>query len=184
MNKLNLGCGLDYKEGWVNLDFDDTVKVDVLADFDKQLPFDNDTFDYIYANYVLEHSDNIFFLLSELDRILKTNGVLEIIVPHYTSTNCFKVFGHKYYFGIGSLNLDYYYSLELKEFKPLSLKVTKERLLLFQRRCTQNKTIEFIFNLLNNLNFLFNLGHGYQVFMERFFIFGFDEIKYTMVKIN
>jgi len=29
MNKLNIGCGKDYREGWINLDYDKDLKKDV-----------------------------------------------------------------------------------------------------------------------------------------------------------
>lgn len=29
MKKLNMGCGIDYKEGFMNLDFHSHVKIDV-----------------------------------------------------------------------------------------------------------------------------------------------------------
>ena len=61
---LNIGCGNDYKKGFVNLDFNKAIRADIYADISQKLPFDNDTFDYIYSpthpnktkdGYVCEH---------------------------------------------------------------------------------------------------------------------------------
>lgn len=117
MKKLNLGCGEDYKEGWVNADIGNTFKKDVEVDLHKlPLPFEDNTFDYIFTAHVLEHLDynkiggTLVPLIIELHRILKPNGRLEIRVPHVSwigslgilglhrnvfSLNCFQVLLHE-----------------------------------------------------------------------------------------
>ena len=35
MTKINLGCGHDYKDGWVNVDFYDDSKCDVVHDLEE-----------------------------------------------------------------------------------------------------------------------------------------------------
>jgi len=55
MDKLNLGCGNDYKKGWINLDVID-VKKDVNQDINKiPWPFKKDTFNEILMKMILEH---------------------------------------------------------------------------------------------------------------------------------
>lgn len=53
---------------------------------DLPLPFSDETFDEILCSDVLEHLEYIP-VLRDLHRILKTGGVLEIKVPHFTSIN-------------------------------------------------------------------------------------------------
>ena len=50
------------------------------------LPFDNNSFEYILCNDVLEHV-NLEKVLKELHRVLVDEGVIEIRVPHFTSSN-------------------------------------------------------------------------------------------------
>jgi SAM-dependent methyltransferase len=50
-----------------------------------RLPLDDASADVIICNQVLEHIKNVFFLLSEMDRVLAVGGVLAIGVPNLTS---------------------------------------------------------------------------------------------------
>jgi len=85
--KLNLGCGTDIREGYVNLDSTKLPGVQVVHDIQKlPLPFKNEEFDEILCQDVLEHVDYPR-VLKDLHRILKPGGKLSIRVPHFTSRN-------------------------------------------------------------------------------------------------
>jgi predicted SAM-dependent methyltransferase len=71
MKKLNLGCGKKIKKEYVNLDLYPLPGVDVVADINKPLPFENDTFDEVLTEHVLEHMVELDPLLGELHRITK-----------------------------------------------------------------------------------------------------------------
>lgn len=87
MDKLNVGCGTDYKEGWINLDVVSLPTVDVVHDVNKTpYPFEDEQFKYILCKDVLEHVDYIN-VLKELHRILKQGGEIHIQVPHFSSIN-------------------------------------------------------------------------------------------------
>lgn len=82
---MNLGCGEDYKEGFVNADFHSHLKTDVELDLNTvPYPFADGEFDYVFASHVLEHLDKPFVIMKELYRILKPGGVLHIKVPHFS----------------------------------------------------------------------------------------------------
>lgn len=98
--KLNLGCGRDIREGWVNLDQARLPGVDVVHNLERvPLPFDDGHFDHIHAKDVLEHVEYIP-LLAELHRILRPGGTLQIQVPHFTSADNFIDPTHKKQFSI------------------------------------------------------------------------------------
>jgi predicted SAM-dependent methyltransferase len=86
--KLNLGCGFDKREGWLNVDNFPECEPDRMLDIE-QLPWDlpTDGFDHVLMKHVLEHVgaafDQFAGVMRELYRILKPNGVLEIHVPHF-----------------------------------------------------------------------------------------------------
>lgn len=84
--KLNMGCGNDIREGWVNLDFFNP-NVDVTHDLNKiPYPFKDNYFDYVYSYHVLEHlSQNPILVMDELIRICKSGALIEVHVPFYNS---------------------------------------------------------------------------------------------------
>lgn len=87
MKKLNVGCGADIREGYINLDLANLPGVNVVHDIELfPYPFESDTFDEILCQDVLEHVEYIP-VLKELHRILKKGGTLTIRVPHFTSRN-------------------------------------------------------------------------------------------------
>ena len=100
--KLNLGCGVDIKEGWVNLDSAALPKVDVVHNIENlPLPFADNEFDRILAQDVLEHVEYIP-VLKDLHRILKPGGSLTVRVPHFTSKNNFVDPTHKKLFSVST----------------------------------------------------------------------------------
>lgn len=84
-NKLNLGCGGFKKVGFVNVDWQPLVKPDVLHDLNNfPYPFEDNMFDVVEANHVLEHMDKVFLVMKEIHRILRPGGRLLLKVPHFS----------------------------------------------------------------------------------------------------
>ncbi|MBA7472752.1 hypothetical protein ES707_08084 [subsurface metagenome] len=83
MKKLNLGCGKDYRSGWINVDKSSLFKVDYNFDLEKLWPFQAGTIDEIYCSHILEHIKDLVGFMNEASRVLKKGGKLEILVPHY-----------------------------------------------------------------------------------------------------
>lgn len=89
---LNIGCGQDIKTNqngfaWTNIDIRQTEssveKVDVFG----RLPYDNNEFDYVLANDILEHHSyrRTEEVLKEWVRVLKSKGDIFIQVPCLTT---------------------------------------------------------------------------------------------------
>ena len=79
--RLNLGCGHDYKEDFINID-SSGAKCDVFCDLVKEpLPFEDESIDYILASHLLEHLPDFGKIMNECHRILKPRGIFDIIVP-------------------------------------------------------------------------------------------------------
>jgi SAM-dependent methyltransferase len=84
-DKLNLGCGHDTREGWVNLDSAALPGVDVVHDLSVvPLPFEDERFSEVLCQDVLEHVDYVP-VLRDIHRILRPGGTVTIRSPHYTS---------------------------------------------------------------------------------------------------
>ena len=93
--KLNLGCGADYKEGWINLDIDKKHNPDVVHDLNHKMPFPNDRFKKIGAYHILEHIDDSWKLMCEIHRVGKKDCLVQISVPHFSSINAWADMQHK-----------------------------------------------------------------------------------------
>jgi len=81
---LNLGCGFTKYAARkvVNLDAYDNCKPDVVHDLSKMpLPFEDETFDLILANHILEHVPGWWECFDDCCRILKPGGRIEVWVP-------------------------------------------------------------------------------------------------------
>ena len=76
--KLNLGCGNEKIDGYINYDKDD-------IDLNKKLTFKDNSVDEIRVFHVLEHLINPYDTLMEFYRILKVNGILLIKLPQFAS---------------------------------------------------------------------------------------------------
>jgi predicted SAM-dependent methyltransferase len=83
--RLNLGCGNDYRNGWVNVDLYNKF-VDLRFDIEKApYPLESDSVDEVYCAQVLEHLRYPEIAIAEIYRIMKPGAIATLIVPHYTT---------------------------------------------------------------------------------------------------
>ncbi len=89
--KLNLGCGYNKLDGYVNVDSDPNCEPDTLADIEDSLPFEDNSVDEIVLNHVLEHlgqTTKVYFhVWKEMYRVLKDGALVLINVPHHNHDN-------------------------------------------------------------------------------------------------
>lgn len=87
--KLNLGCGKDYRPGWVNVDASRQVKADFYFDLRKKFPFKDNQFEFILAQDVLEHftKEEGLRFLRECWRVLRSKGKIKI-----RTSNIYQIF--------------------------------------------------------------------------------------------
>jgi len=104
--KLNLGCGSQVPDGWVNVDYAPGARLTKIPffrafnrklklfdldwnekiyihDLTKAFPWANSTIDIVYSSHALEHlsrEDGRMFL-AECHRVLHKNGIIRIVVP-------------------------------------------------------------------------------------------------------
>lgn len=115
-NYLNLGCGDNYKEGYINADFfyhyrfwkKNNKRQEWQLDLRYPLDCSDNYFDGIFTEHTLEHlyPDDAKNLLRELYRVLKVGGRIRITVPdlakyinfynNYNNISEFKIFHSKY----------------------------------------------------------------------------------------
>ncbi len=95
--KINLGCGENKRRGFINVDRSPEVKPDVLADV-TVTPWDwaewEKTVGLIFADNLFEHirEEPLLKVMQECHRVLKPNGLLQIIVPISSPDNFMTMF--------------------------------------------------------------------------------------------
>lgn len=80
--RLNLGCGRDIREGWTNVDFIKAPGVDIVADLEKPLPWEDNSVFEVLISHTLEHIVYWEHTVQEIHRILRPGGILTIRVPY------------------------------------------------------------------------------------------------------
>ncbi len=84
--RLNVGCGRNIIDGWINLDVMPLPGIDIVADLEDcaatPLPFENESVDEFLLSHVIEHIHHPLPLMQELWRIAKPEAKMVIRVPH------------------------------------------------------------------------------------------------------
>lgn len=165
--KLNLGCGNDIRQGWVNLDLYPISGVDVVHDINQlPLPFEEKTFDYILCQDILEHIEYAP-LLAELHRILKKGGILEIRVPHFSSRFNFIDPTHKKMFSVQTFDFftdqalfgrNYYFDFHFEKIIYRHICFSKSALFFI------NYVAEPFFNLNNKMKYYYEASFFSRLF--------------------
>lgn len=88
LKRLNLGCGLNKFDGYLNVDSSDLVKPDEIVDLNvTPWPWKDNEFGHIVAKDVLEHlgdtSDDFMRIIKEMYRVSDNGAVWEVQVPHW-----------------------------------------------------------------------------------------------------
>ncbi len=182
---INLGSGMSPIEGFYSLDQFNIGNVDILADLNKPLTLLPDNCVHkIFSYHVLEHLENFIPLMSELHRLVKSNGMIEVVVPHFSNVYSFSDPTHVRFFGLYTM---YYFSLN--EDQP-ARKVPsfytdfKFRVELVKIEFYKDTIFEHLFMPL--FSKLVNLNHGCQNFYERRLcsLFHASQIRYILIPIK
>ena len=102
--RLDLGCGKRPRSGFYSVDHLDMDGVDVVADLNKPLHLlPNDCSEYIFSRHTLEHIHELLPLMREIHRITKSDGTVEIIVPHFSNVYGYSDPTHVRFFSLYSM---------------------------------------------------------------------------------
>lgn len=92
--KIDIGCGDHKREGFVGIDIAHGSQVDIVIDIERDnLPFEDNSIDYVFSNHAFEHIRSPQKILREIVRVCKHNAVVEIWTPYLKSNDAF-VLGH------------------------------------------------------------------------------------------
>jgi hypothetical protein len=85
--KLNLGCGYNRRDGYINVDHQAACKPDQVVDLERiPWPYADNSVNLIMMNHVLEHlgadRDTFLGIMKELYRVCEPDATIHINVPH------------------------------------------------------------------------------------------------------
>jgi len=188
VKKLNLGCGESYKQGYVNVDFHEHVKQDIVHDLNVlPYPFKDNEFDMIEASHILEHLDKPLFIMKEFHRILKAGGELHIKVPH-----CSRGFTHSEHKAGFDVTFPYYFDHNFSksgyygvDFKLKSMELHWMAFFHLMPYMGINRFTVFLLKILNSfINFFAKLSPQLCSRIWCYWVGGFEEIEFKFIAIK
>lgn len=92
VKKINLGCGYNHIEGYINIDNREETKPDMVADILEGLPFDDNSVDEVRAHDFLEHIPigTAISVITEIWRVLKPGGIFDSLTPSTDGRGAFQ----------------------------------------------------------------------------------------------
>jgi SAM-dependent methyltransferase len=98
--KLNVGCGGDYRVGYINVDHPmSKTRHDISIDLESdKWALDSESVDEILCNDMLEHLSRPDKAMFEMHRILKKGGILIGQVPYAKSDGAYQCMEHRWFF--------------------------------------------------------------------------------------
>lgn len=115
---LELGCGQKkLAPHSVTVDVNPRSRADVIHDLNRfPYPFESDSFDWVVAEHVLEHLDDVVAVVEEVHRICRPEAHFVVEVPHFSSYQFFTDPTHRHAFSTQSF--DYFVpGTDLAEFR-------------------------------------------------------------------
>ena len=143
----------------IGIDIVQKESVGIIWDLNKGFSFiEDNVVDKIISHHVLEHIENLEFLMKESFRILKKNGLFEGTVPHFSNPYFYSDYTHNKFFGLYSFN---YFSNENKYFNrqvplyynDIGFMVEEIKLIFRSPFRIRNKVKEIFTKIVNSINF-------------------------------
>jgi len=101
---LDVGCGASKVSGSIGIDQLQLNGVDIVHNLDSiPWPLESKSFDRIIFSHSISHLSNLPATIIECHRLLRPNGVIEILAPHYASDNFNTDPTHKLHIGSRSM---------------------------------------------------------------------------------
>lgn len=167
---LDLGCGRKKIKGAIGIDFIPLNCVDIVWDLNvTPYPLETSSFDHIVMNHFLQHCSNVIEVMKEVHRISKSNGIIEICVPHFASDNFNTDITHKTHFGIRSM--DYFANnlgFEWNFYTDFKFKIISKKISFRQNKTDYRTKIKFNPFRIIGLEYMINL---FPRIYERFFVY-------------
>ncbi|VVB90292.1 Methyltransferase domain protein [uncultured archaeon] len=93
---VDLGCGSRKQKGYIGVDTAKLEGVDIVYDVNENgLPFEDNTIDLVYSNFLFEHIINFIPFMQELYRICRNGAIIKASFPQWSSVTQWKDPTHK-----------------------------------------------------------------------------------------
>jgi len=183
--KLELGCGsCKRNKDAIGIDVSDYECVDIVGDvYDVLRKIPSNSVSAVYSYHFFEHVEDLRALMKELARIIKEDGLLVIVTPHFSNPYYYSDYTHKNQFGLYSfsyLSSDSIFFRKVPDYnKLLEFELNKVRLIFKSPR-----PFYFRWGLKRLFQAIFNLNRYMMEFYEEnlCYIFPCYEIRYEMIK--
>lgn len=179
--KLNLGSGQFLKEGFINVDYYSNTTPDISHDLNQiPYPFEDNYFELVEADHVLEHLTDPFKVMGELRRICAHGAIIHIRVPHFSRG--FTHADHKRGFDV---TFPYYFNPDfLPGYQRITLKLIKMRLTWFAQPYMKRSVLPAPLVSLGQtagmvIDFFANLSPWLCSRLWCYWVGGFEEIEFT-----
>lgn len=104
---LDFGCGTKRHPNSIGIDINPDSHADIIHNLDLfPYPLEDDTFDEVWCDGIIEHLTDVVGVMEELHRVSKHGGKITIMTPYFTSLDAFTDPTHKHYFS--SRSFDYF----------------------------------------------------------------------------
>lgn len=136
---LDVGCGPAKDAGAFGIDQFGLPGVDLVCDLNGPWPLEAGRFDHVIFRHSIVHLASLEHALREARRVVRMNGTIEIISPHFSSDNSFT--DPTMNFSTGYRTMDYYCangSMIYGYYGQLGLRVRQRRIHLYR---TERKTM-------------------------------------------
>ena len=126
--RLNVGAGNHRLPGYINIDkFVPLNCPDVMfGDIEEGIEFEDNSFDEILLDNVIEHLNDIPRVMREIHRLLKPGGICKIITPHFTSGSSWVDPTHRFH--LSYFSLDYFANGSRDNYMDSKFRTLKKRL--------------------------------------------------------
>ncbi|HEX2702186.1 MAG TPA: class I SAM-dependent methyltransferase [Solirubrobacteraceae bacterium] len=96
---LDIGCGSAKAPGAVGLDISPDTDADIVHDLDLfPYPIEDDSFDQILLQDVIEHVEQPIRVFEELHRVARPGARIQLRTPHFSSVLAYGDPTHRHYF--------------------------------------------------------------------------------------
>jgi SAM-dependent methyltransferase len=101
---LDVGCGSSKLPGATGLDISADTDADIIHDLDAfPYPLEDDSFDHVVMQDVIEHVADPMRVVAELHRAMRPGGRLQLRTPHFSSVLAYGDPTHRHYYSTNAI---------------------------------------------------------------------------------